>query len=262
MQLKERQERVEELGDEIKRLDAKIEKKIDRLEKRFLSVKDSRESMVTVQQTKEKLINSLGELAKYYAVQRDLFVKESQRIDPRADEETLDRVAKAYDKHINKRIEQITRLNQSLASPHPDSKQGRDKQIARRTKEQRAETMNAMQGIIDNLEKESKELRVRMASMSEQEKEKAEKQIAANEMLIEKRTDQLEQMEDAPQLSAQPVSKSEALELRKLLESATQDIKEDSYRLSNLAIEYAKEVEAVRQLKGYAGANQKDAHSR
>lgn len=261
MQLEAREERVEELGDEIKRLDAKVERKLDRLEKRFISVKDSRESHITVQQTKERLINSLGKLANYYQEQRDLFMKELQRADPRADEVTLKKAVEAYDKHIDKRIEQITRLNQSLASPHPDSNQGNDKQIARRTREQREETKQALEKIIDTLEKENDELALRKQSMGKHEAEVAEAQMEHNEKLINKRTKQLDQMIDAPQLSAMPVSKSEALQLRKLLEAETQDIKEDSYRLSNLAIEYAKEVEAVRQLKVELGAHPEDGHS-
>lgn len=261
LQIKEREARLDELAVDIKRLDAKIEKKIDRLEQRFLNVKDSRESQITVQQTKEKLIQGLGDLAKYYAGQRDLFLKESQSSNPRADEETLKKAVEAYDQHIDKRIEQITRLNQSLASPHPDSKQGNDKQLARRTREQREEAQQALTKIIDRLEKENKELALRIKSMSAQEAESVTEQIEHNQELIDRRTRQLEQMADAPQTAAKPVSKSEALQLRKLLEAEAQDIKEDSYRLANLAIEYAKEVEAIRQLKHELAAQPEDGHS-
>lgn len=262
LQLEEREERVEELGDEIMRLDKKIEHKLDRLEKRFIDVRDSRDSLITVQKAKEDLINKLGELAEYYAQQRELMLKESRRDMPRANPETLDRIAEAYDKHIDARIEQITRLSQSLASPNAESDRGRDKQIARRTREQRNATQEALRGIIDRLEKENDELRLRKKSMGEHDAEMMEQVIQQNEELIEKRTLQLEALEDAPQKNTKPVSKSEALELRKLLEASAQDIKEDSYRISNLVIEYAKEEEAVRRLTEQLQASKASEESR
>ncbi len=100
-----------------------------------------------------------------------------------------------------------------------------------------------------------------MKTISKQDQEKMREVVEYNEALIAKQTVQLESMEDAPQVTAKPVSKSEALDLRKLLESSAQDIKEDCYRLSNLVIEYALEEEAVNRLKAQLGA-QPDGESR
>jgi len=250
LQLEDRQARLEELTAEAKRLNRNIEGKIARLESRFAGVKDSQESGVTVHQTKERLITGLGELSRYYAEQRDLFLTEAKQTMPRADPELLKKIAARYDGLINERIAQITRLERSLASPNPESSRGSGQQIARRTLKQRNATRAIMQGIIQRLQQENETLQRQLAAASAHDQAIIKDTIAHNEMLIKTRQSQLAALDaDEGSTPTRAVSKSEALQLRKWFEASAQDIKEDSYRLSNLAIEYAQESAAIDRLK-------------
>ncbi|MGI9240914.1 MAG: hypothetical protein ACR2RV_08935, partial [Verrucomicrobiales bacterium] len=115
----EREERLGELREDIRTLDTRVEKRVDRLVDVLVKSKDSNSSKVSVVRTKEKAIEGLRNTIKYYDQKRrsirQALGKQSAISDDLAED------VKKIDARIEKRVDQIMELTKSF-TPGQDVK--------------------------------------------------------------------------------------------------------------------------------------------
>ena len=108
----ERDERLAELAQDIITLDARVEKRVDRLVDVLKQSKDSKDSKVSVARTKEKAIEGLTKTIQYYDGKRRGIKELVREESPIRD--TLIGDVKKFDARIEKRVAQIVELTKSF----------------------------------------------------------------------------------------------------------------------------------------------------
>ncbi len=108
----EREERLGELREDIRTLDTRVEKRVDRLVDVLVKSKDSNSSKVTVVRTKEKAIEGLRSTIKYYDEKRRSIRQALGKKSAISDDLAED--VKKIDARIEKRVDQIMELTKSF----------------------------------------------------------------------------------------------------------------------------------------------------
>lgn len=264
-----REKRANDVLQDILDLDKDVETQIDVITQKLASIRDSKDSRITVLQTKEKVIEGLKNLVAYYHQERSLMEKEMQKHYPQAQGEDLKDMAHAYDEKIEKRVEQIITLTQSLEThqdlpkyiEHRDGwgntwkEKNKDykmqQQVDNRTTATRKKLIEAIDSAVQRLENETAELERELNYYTPQEQELIKEMIERNKETIARRKQQKLEIiggGSAPS-GQQTVSRSSAHELTKMIDAAGNNLRTDIVRLSNLSKQYLAEKQAVASLK-------------
>ena len=109
-----RNERAKEISEDIKRMDGRIEQRIDQILKMLTDHKDSVDSGSRVIMLKMQAIEGLKKTVQYYDTKRRVLKAEFMRPDPRIDRDLIKSDLDAFNKRVEKRVEQILTLTKSM----------------------------------------------------------------------------------------------------------------------------------------------------
>lgn len=109
----DREERMAQISETIIGLDARVEKRIDRIVEKLKGIDDSKDSQVRVAMTKSGTIDGLGKTIDYYVRKRD-GLREKLRAPSDLPRETLEGDLRKFDERIDKRVGQIIDLTKTF----------------------------------------------------------------------------------------------------------------------------------------------------
>lgn len=112
--IKEREARLQELTEDLIRLDQRVEKQISRVVEKLASIKDSETSRRGVSQMKMKLMEGLAKSAESYQAKRSALAREIKATKVEGEREALGSDATVMEKMSEKRIDQIIELSKSF----------------------------------------------------------------------------------------------------------------------------------------------------
>ena len=112
--IEQRETRLDELRDDLKRLDARIEKRVDELVNMLGEIHDSNESKIRVSQIKMRAINGLRRWIKTYKSRRAVILESLRQNSAHLPKDQLANDIDAFDKRIEKRVSQIMKLSESM----------------------------------------------------------------------------------------------------------------------------------------------------
>jgi chromosome segregation ATPase len=115
-QIAQREARLEEVREDIKTIDTRIEKRIDSIVKMLADTRDSQDSKTRISQIKQEAITGLRRAIDFYVAKR----KEVAERVKKGDDSALGDLEK-FDKRISTRIAQIVELSKSFPA-HEDVK--------------------------------------------------------------------------------------------------------------------------------------------
>ncbi len=115
----EREARLAEISEDIIRLDNRIEERVGKIVDKLKTLKDSKDSKLRVAQTKEQVIAGLREAIQAYDITRRRLKEELAKANPAVPKDTLTSDVKVFDEKIEKRVDQIMAITNSLAT-HKD----------------------------------------------------------------------------------------------------------------------------------------------
>ncbi len=113
----QRQQRLDELLEDIKTLDGRLEKRVEQVIGIVARVKDSNESKVRIARTKADVIGGLREMAEYYKRKRDGLREQLRQANPNVPREDLEQGIRILDERIERRIEQALVLAKNFTDP-------------------------------------------------------------------------------------------------------------------------------------------------
>jgi hypothetical protein len=254
-QIAQRESRLAELGAEIVTLDARIEKRVAELVAMLAGTRDSQDSRFRVSQIKRDAINQLQAGIERYARKR-AEVKEKIR---KGDASALGDLDK-FDAHNLTRVEQIVELTKSFpthrdvdkyesagSQSYWDGYYQEDVRVSEDWKQnrrdgvqsgkQRKETAEKLRKGIDRMESLRRDVvsQLENKKLSEASRNLAIHELGQKDAIIERLNAQLQEvmMGEANPGSRQP-SLDEAIDIGKLIEDASSDLRDDVSRLFQL----------------------------
>jgi hypothetical protein len=277
----EREERVTELRDDIRTLDTRVEKRVDRLVDILASSKDSNSSKITVVQTKQKTIEALRKTIKYYDEKRRAIRQMLEK--KSAIQEDLVEDAKKIDARIEKRVTQIMELTKSFTPGEELEKYDEttnsswgwswtERRISddwRQNRRDSNQTALEDKRVRESLKKSIEYLESRVVWLKGQLKQKDlspeskslfEDELSRNQSLVSIRQAQVDEL-DTPGSSGQPepeaVSRDQAHDLARLLDDTGDDVRDDFYSIFTKYSELNQEREQVAKLQANLEARKK-----
>ena len=113
--IKERRDRLEEIGEDVLRLDDRLETKVDKIVNKLASLKDSEGSRRRVSQIKMAAMESLVENAKKYQSKRAELIRELRKNNPSQPKDYVEGDLKRADDRVEKRVAQVLLLSNSFS---------------------------------------------------------------------------------------------------------------------------------------------------
>ena len=113
--IKERRDRLEEIGEDVLRLDDRLEGKVDKIVNKLSSLKDSKSSRRKVSQMKMAAMESLVENAKNYQSKRAELISELKKNNPTQPKDYVEVDLKIADNRVEKRVSQVLLLSKSFS---------------------------------------------------------------------------------------------------------------------------------------------------
>ena len=113
--IKERRDRLEEIGEDVLRLDDRLEGKVDNIVNKLSSLKDSESSRRRVSQMKMQAMEELVENAKEYQSKRAELIRELQKNKPSQPKDYVEGDLKMVDDRVEKRVTQVLLLSKSFS---------------------------------------------------------------------------------------------------------------------------------------------------
>jgi prefoldin subunit 5 len=267
----ERQERIDELAQDMITLDKRVEKRIDRLVEILKKSKDSTGSKVSVAMTKSKAIDGLKKTIEYYDEKRRT-LREELRKETTIPRKTLEGDVKKFDDRVEKRVEQIINLTKSFTESkdlekydqHTRSNRGwswnesrisddwrQNNSDARRTKLEKKDQLEALEKSMASLGSRNAWLKSQIdgKDASKEERDLFKKDLERNEEIIMTRQYQIDRLHttgDQPEPKA--VSRESAYELADLLDDTAEDVRGDFFSIFAKYAELNKERAQIEKL--------------
>ncbi|MEO1857915.1 MAG: hypothetical protein ABGY95_11215 [Rubritalea sp.] len=113
--IKERRDRLDEIGADVLRLDDRLEGKVDKIVNKLASLKDSNSSRRRVSQMKMAAMASLVENAKKYQSKRAELISELKKNKPTEPKDYVEGDLKIADDRVEKRVSQVLLLSKSFS---------------------------------------------------------------------------------------------------------------------------------------------------
>lgn len=276
----EREERLGELREDIRTLDTRVEKRVDRLVDVLVKSKDSNSSKVSVVRTKEKAIEGLRNTIKYYDQKRRSIRQALGQKSAISDDLAED--VKKIDARIEKRVDQIMELTKSF-TPSKDVKKydessnswgwgwswterrisddwRQNRRDGSHTRLQNKHMKEALEKSLQYVESQAVWIKGQLEQKKITPEMKAlyEEELARNESLINIRQAQIDELvtpSSTPNPSA--VSRDRAHDLANLLDDTANDIHDDFFSIFSKYSELNKEREQVAKLQANLEARKK-----
>lgn len=272
--IEQRQERLQEVVDDIKRLDGRVESGVDQIVAMLEKVKDSTESRVRISTLKADVITGLRRTVDYYRNNRDALREQLRTGKSGLPAETLEKDIAIFDARIDKRIGQIA----GIAKSFPDYQElekyettsrsswygwswdnveisegwKQNRRDSREADSAREDFVKGMRDSLQYLQNRSAYLaeKLKEPSLTESEKSFYQSDLERNAALIQHRQQQIEEFLTGPGTgaAAQAVSQTRAHDLDLLVESARNDLREDFFAIFR---KYAELNRARAELKSW-----------
>jgi len=113
--IKERRDRLEEIGEDVLRLDDRLETKVDKIVNKLASLKDSKGSRRRVSQIKMAAMENLVGNAKKYQSKRAELIRELRKNKPSQPKDYVEGDLKRADDRVEKRVAQVLLLSKSFS---------------------------------------------------------------------------------------------------------------------------------------------------
>ena len=264
--IEQREVRLNELREDLKRMDSRIEQRSDELVKMLSEIHDSKESKIRVAQIKMKAIKGLRRWIENYQRRRSRIVEALRQSGTPLPKDDLAHDIDEFDKRIEKRISQIIKLSDSMGDYEDvdkyestggsywgnyyhettrikdDWKQNRRQTVM--TDKTRRELVSALESAIKTLESRRTGLENKLKNRSISA---AEREISLGELgridgaLDHRRADLKGLMEPKGSPAGRAIGRNKAHDIEKLLEDAGKDLSEDFFRLLRMYDELAEE---------------------
>lgn len=245
-QLDAREKRADLLLDEIRGADARTEATVDRIIETLRLVGDSKDSRTKVARMKEQTIDGLKKNLTYYQQKRAALQEEMRRPTLHLTSEEKQRAIAKFDARIEKRVQQVLALSQSLPThkdyerytatdggwygptyvQNEDYKQ--NKRLTSHTNSQRNEVTKELQRSIDRIDRQIRTLQSQfVAASTEPHRKMLMDELAKNEALMKSRRQQLADASTAIETATRPVSGKEAQDLDSALRRTVDSLRRD-----------------------------------
>lgn len=257
-QVKIRRARVDMVRYDVQQTDARIEQRLDAIIETLTSISDSKDSRTKVARMKEDTIKRLYNSIKYYDSKRTQMKQEVNNPRLYLTAEEKQRAISALDTLIEKRVQQIIALHESMPShkdyeryvntggwysvdqENPDYEQNR--RMTTRTNTQRTQLIDGLEKSIARLESQNNTLHRQLSATNDPATHKMlGDEIAKNDALIAERRKQRLEVLNSEGASKREISLKQAMDMDKALQTAITDLKSDFdnlfYRYNNLLSE-------------------------
>lgn len=235
-QLDAREKRAGLMLDELRASDARIEATVDRIIEVLKLVGDSKDSRTKVARLKEQSIEALKRNIAFYNQKRAALQEEMRRPTLQLSAEDKQRAIAKFDARIEKRVQQILTLSQSLPThkdyerykavdnttwyggtattyiESEDYKQNR--RLTSHTNSQRDAILKELQRSIERLDRQSRTLQTQLAAAtSDPHRKMLQDELAKNDALIATRRKQMTEAATGYETATRPASNKEAQDL-------------------------------------------------
>lgn len=268
-QITSREARLEEVREDIKTIDARIEKRMDSVVKLLSDTRDSQDSKTRISQIKQEAITGLRRAIDFYVSKR----KEVAERVKKGDESALGDLEK-FDKRISTRVAQIVELSKSFPA-HEDVKKyesdggsqywngyySENTRISEEWKQsrrdntqgkvQRDEITTAIKEGIERLDQRRRSLKDMLDNRnpSESARKLYTQELGQIDAQIENLNSQLVEVTLPTGGATRTPSLDEAVDMGELLDDARKDLRGDVSRLFQLYDSFDKERFRVNEMK-------------
>lgn len=260
--IQERQERLDEIGADLKKLNQRIEKTIDAIVKKLSGMKDSEESKFRVGDLKMRAMKGLGKSIGRYQFKRNQLIEAIRDGKSAIPIEILEKDAKIFDAQIAKRVDQILELSKSFTQDENVEKYevvdgggyysgfGWNDEVEQISEEWRQNRRNRVKDtkqhreVMEALEKSIKREEARVATLEGLVADKKltgvdrrvlEGELKRHKSQLETRKDQFAEMSEVAQPNTTETSREDALDFESAVNDAAQDLRQD---LNQVFVQY------------------------
>jgi len=241
-----RQERVNVLKDEVKRIDARVEERLDKIVDTLRLISDSKDSRTKVARMKETTGKGLAKTITYYDQKRAGIKEELKHPRLRLRDEEKQKIIAIFDARIEKRTQQILELNKSMPAHEEherykatgngwygtqyerNEEYDQNLRMTSHTNTQRTAIVKQLDASIARLDRQSRGLKDQVTTSKDPAQIKIlREEIAKTDALIATRR---EQRLDTLKPSSTPthtVALREAGDMDKAMQTAIQDLRKD-----------------------------------
>jgi hypothetical protein len=273
MQVDARQKRADLMLDELRASDARIEATIDRIVETLKMVGDSKDSRTKVARLKEDTVKRLAKNIEFYQRKRADLVEQMRRPTLNLTPEEKQRAIAKVDSRMEKRVQQILTLNQSMPTHqdydkyktvdngwygttfavNDDFKQ--NQRLMTHTDAQRGKILDGLQKSVTRLEQYNGTLQGWLAKATGDEHRKTlQTEIARNEELLKERRTQITDLAKPTVDSTRPISGKEAQDMDMALRKAVDSLQRDFTTLFRNYSTYLLELSSLNATKAALAA--------
>lgn len=264
--IEQREQRLEQLRQDGKRLEDRIESQADGLVKMLSEIKDSEQSKYRVSQIKMRAIDGLRRWIETYQQRRSRILETLRHHSEKLPADQLQKDIDEFDKRIEKRIAQIMDLSASMGDHQDVKKYERDgghyysgyyyenSRISEEWKQNRRQSTMAdktRRELIKAVEDSIRRLESRRAGIEDKFNNRkipdGERAVLAEELgridasLERRHTDLSDLVKPQGAASGQAVGRNKAHDIQHLIEDASKDLSQDIFRLLRMYDEYVEE---------------------
>lgn len=273
--LTDRQQRLAELAEDIITLDERVERRIDRIVKVLAESTDSGETGTKVAQTKERAIQGLKNAIDLYVKERAKVREQLRTGSAAAGAEALEKDVSAFDARIEKRVDQIIDLTNSLSADkgyqkynvtYRERRFGREEKDIRinekwrhnhreniRTAQQRKEIEQALAKNIEDLKRRQEYLTGKLGETRITASERSFYQIDLDRVkaTIAARQEQLDEVQELEGVQAptEEVDSKMAYRMAESLEDHGADLRDDVYTIFRKYQDYSRLRDQVAKME-------------
>lgn len=257
MHIEQREQRISDLGEDILRMDDRLEERIDKVLETVGRYKDSNQSRTRVAQLKAEVIVGLKKTVEYYKGRQREVHEKLRQDNPDIPRETLQSDFDRFEKRIEKRVDQILKLSNTFTDPKELNKyektsegswgwgwnSGPTYKISEDWKHNRIEsrhTASAREGAIKGLQESIDYLsqsndylieKLKEKNLSEAERELYQDDLARNSSLIEHREAQIEEFVSTPTPKTKSLDRNSAHGMEQLIHDSVGDMRQDFFAI-------------------------------
>ncbi|MGJ8672788.1 hypothetical protein [Rubritalea sp.] len=281
--IEERDARLQEITEDVLRLDDRLQGKVDGIVNKLASVSDSQDSQYLVSQEKIKVMKELVKSMQNYQDNRAALIRDLRKNDPNVPKEAIEMDVERNNELSEKRVEQVLLLSKSFTQEDPNIKKytrtgrggwdragnwnsnerisGAYKQNQRNfamNKKQRDAVKKALDESIVRYETLANgvEDRLKDPNVSPESRELMESELGHYKEVLANRKRQKEDYTLVSQPKTKQISQRAAMDLDQSLDDAMNDFRDDIYHITKKHEELREEQTRIQELKVNLAARQ------
>lgn len=251
--IKEREDRLSRIAEDIVRLDTRIENGVSAVVDHLKVISDSSESKSRIASKKNEVIAGLRKVIEFYDSKRRRLKEEAAKANPAISSDILASDIKVFDAKIEKRVDDIMELANSMTnhqdydkyvktlrkrrgglnnykmSTRKNPEYEQNKQDAARSNQERKELADAVSKSIESLDRRNRdaETKIKTSKLSEGQLALLTEERDLTAELIARRQEQLEQLQNPVDVSTTEATIEESHDIDKLVTDAADDLRQD-----------------------------------